>query len=265
MTFQETRPRALTIIGPGKAGRSLHAAAAGAGIESVLLDRAALANLAGSALHDRIVILAVPDGEIANACSTVCALGPVGAAIGHLSGATPLAALAAAERAGCSLFSMHPLQTFADATTAPTGAYCAITAGDPATAAEVTELATALGMHPFPLADENRAVYHAAASVASNFLVTLEQTAADLLAEAGIEQGRDLLAPLLNQTLSNWVERGPAALTGPIARGDEATVERHLEAIERHAPEIRELYLVLAERTRELAANARSAREAATV
>jgi predicted short-subunit dehydrogenase-like oxidoreductase (DUF2520 family) len=89
--------------------------------------------------------------------------------------------------------------------------------------------------------------------MASNFLVALEESAADLLGRAGVEDARELLAPLVLRTATNWAERGGEALTGPIARGDEETVARHLEAIRELAPELEGLYEALAARTRELA------------
>jgi predicted short-subunit dehydrogenase-like oxidoreductase (DUF2520 family) len=107
-------------------------------------------------------------------------------------------------------------------------------------------------MRPFEVPEEHRAAYHAAASIASNFLVTLEESAAGLLTAAGIDDARELLAPLVLRTAANWAERGGDALTGPIARGDEETVHRHLEALRELAPELVDLYEALAERTREL-------------
>ena len=92
-----------------------------------------------------------------------------------------------------------------------------------------------LGMRPFEIDDEHRAAYHAAASIASNFLVTLQESAAELLGATGAEDARELLSPLVLRTAANWSERGPDALTGPIARGDEATVERHVEALRERA------------------------------
>jgi predicted short-subunit dehydrogenase-like oxidoreductase (DUF2520 family) len=108
-------------------------------------------------------------------------------------------------------------------------------------------------MHPFELSEDQRAAYHAAASIASNFLVALEESAAELLRRTGIEDGRELLAPLVQRSAANWAAWGSAALTGPIARGDEETVERHLEAIEEQMPELLDLYRALSERTRALA------------
>ena len=85
-----------------------------------------------------------------------------------------------------------------------------------------------------------------------NFLVALEESAAGLLAAAGVEDGRELLAPLVLRTAANWAERGPDALTGPIARGDTATVERHRAALTETAPELLPLYDALAERAHDL-------------
>ena len=96
------------------------------------------------------------------------------------------------------------------------------------------------------------AAIHAAAAMASNFLIALEEAAAELLGDI-TPDARELLAPLVLRTAANWSERGPAALTGPIARGDTATVERHLEALRERAPELVPLYEALAERTRALA------------
>ncbi|MEZ5062299.1 MAG: DUF2520 domain-containing protein [Solirubrobacterales bacterium] len=108
-------------------------------------------------------------------------------------------------------------------------------------------------MKPFEIPAGSRAAYHAAASMASNFLIALESSAAALLDAAGIDDARELLAPLVLRSAANWAEAGDAALTGPIARGDEATVARHLEAIAATAPELEDLYRALAERTREIA------------
>jgi predicted short-subunit dehydrogenase-like oxidoreductase (DUF2520 family) len=84
--------------------------------------------------------------------------------------------------------------------------------------------------------------------MASNLLVALEESAAELVEKLGIEDARELLAPLVLRTASNWAERGPGALTGPIARGDRATVERHRTALTENAPELLPVYEALATR-----------------
>jgi predicted short-subunit dehydrogenase-like oxidoreductase (DUF2520 family) len=119
-------------------------------------------------------------------------------------------------------------------------------------------LAKALGMHPVRVAEEDRALYHAAASIASNFLVTLEAAAERAAALAGVD--RDLLAPLVRITVENWAALGPErALTGPVARGDEDTVRRQREAIEYRAPELLPLFDAMVQATRSLAMDAQPA------
>jgi len=108
-------------------------------------------------------------------------------------------------------------------------------------------------MEPFEVPDESRAAYHAAASIASNFLIAIEEAAVELLDRAGVEGGRELLSPLVLSSAANWSERGPDALTGPIARGDSSTIERHREAIRETAEGLLPLYDRLAEQTARVA------------
>jgi predicted short-subunit dehydrogenase-like oxidoreductase (DUF2520 family) len=111
-------------------------------------------------------------------------------------------------------------------------------------------------MTPFEIDDEGRAAYHAAASVASNFLVTLGATAERIAAAAGLEpqQARELLAPLVRRTAENVAALGPErALTGPVARGDERTIEAQRQAVEDAAPELLDLFDELVRQTRALA------------
>ena len=107
-------------------------------------------------------------------------------------------------------------------------------------------------MSAFEVADTDRAAYHAAASIASNFLVTLEDAAEVMLRTAGAD--RSILVPLVRVTLENWAATGaPAALTGPIVRGDEATVARQRAAVADRAPELLALFDALCDRTRAIA------------
>ena len=240
----------LAIVGAGRVGSSLARAAKRAGLPVTLPGReeAATACRACDA-----VLLCVPDTAIADAAATVAEAVPPLRFVGHTSGATTLAELAPAAEAGAETFSIHPLQTIPDAATELDGCPCAI-AGSSADALEFARaLAERLGMRPFEVPDSQRAAYHAAASIASNFLIALEESATSLLEAAGIEDPRELLAPLVLRTAANWAERGGDALTGPIARGDEATVARHLEALRGVAPELVELYEALAARAREMA------------
>jgi predicted short-subunit dehydrogenase-like oxidoreductase (DUF2520 family) len=241
----------LAIVGAGRVGRAIERAAAGAGIDARVAGRRSAVD---SCRATRAALLCVPDAEIEAACEVISPAVPPLELVGHTSGATGLAALEAARLRGAATFSLHPLQTVPDGDASLTGAPCAIAGSDPGAERYARRLAVALGMTPFDVPEEARAAYHAAASISSNFLVTLQETAAELLERAGIEEGRELLVPLVLRTAANWAERGPDALTGPIARGDEATVERQLAAIEACAPALADVYRTLAERTRALAA-----------
>ena len=183
-----------------------------------------------------LVLLCVPDRAIAEVAQGT----PVGPWIAHVSGATPLSALDPHERR----FSVHPLQTFTKARGAEQldGAWAAVASESDEAQGIGLWLAETLGLRPFQLDDESRAVYHAGAAVASNFLVTLREAAGTLLEAAGAPP--EALDPLMRRVIENGFE-----LTGPIARGDWETVERHLAAIRAERPELERLYLMLAEAT----------------
>jgi predicted short-subunit dehydrogenase-like oxidoreductase (DUF2520 family) len=250
MNNQGGAPRALTVVGSGRAGGSIARAARAAGIEVQVVGR----GFPASAVADRCVLLCVPDGAIAAACEQVAGTGASPATAGHVSGASTLEPLDAAG-ATEGVFSVHPLQTIPNAETDLRGAHAAVSGDSPDTVALAWSLAAALGMTPFPVADADRSAYHAAASIASNFLITLEEGAAGLLEKVAVENPREVLAPLIRRTLENWIEAGPDALTGPIARGDIGTVERHRDALAECDPELLEMYDVLAARTAALGAD----------
>ena len=183
--------------------------------------------------HTGLVLICVPDDAIAEVAAVI----PPGPWVGHVSGATPLAALDPHQRR----FSLHPLQTFTR-TRGPEqldGAWAAVTAESDEARSVALWLAKTLGLRPFELADESRPLYHAGAAIASNYLVTLHAVAADLFRAAGAPP--DALAPLMRRTIDNDFE-----LTGPIERGDWDTVEAHRRAIRAARPELEPLYDVLA-------------------
>lgn len=228
--------RRLSIVGRGRAGTALAGAFARAGYEvEGPLGR-------GEPAGAEVVLLCVPDAEIGAAAAAVAAR-----FVGHTSGATPLDDVD---------FGLHPLQTVAGRDTSFEGCGCAIAGRTPEALAVARELALAVGMVPFEIDDGARAAYHASASIASNFLVTLEWMAERVAAAAGIEpaDARRMLAPLVRQTVDNWAELGPrAALTGPVARGDELTVARQRKAIQDAAPDLVPLFDALVAQTRSLA------------
>jgi predicted short-subunit dehydrogenase-like oxidoreductase (DUF2520 family) len=227
--------RRLAIVGRGRVGTALAEAFSRAGIDvEGPLGR-------GEAADSDVVLLCVPDAEIAKAAAAVDA--PF---VGHTSGATPLGSLQ---------FALHPLQTITGPGTALTGAGCAIAGSTPEALELARGLAEVLGMEAFEIRDADRAAYHASASIASNYLVTLEWMAERIAASAGLEPeaARRMLAPLVRQTVENWAELGPErALTGPVARGDEVTVARQRKAIADAAPDLLEAFDALTDATRSL-------------
>ena len=183
-----------------------------------------------------LVVLCVPDAAIPEAAAAV---GP-GPWIAHVSGATPLAALEPHTRR----FGMHPLQTFTRSRGPEQldGAYAAVTAETEEARAVGFWLARTLGLEPFELADEERPLYHAAAAIASNYLVTLYRAASRLFGLAGAPP--EALVPLMTRTIENGFQ-----LTGPIARGDWSVVESHIGALHDSRPELEPMYRALAEAT----------------
>ncbi len=187
-----------------------------------------------------LVLLCVPDREIAGAAAAVAP----GRLVGHCSGAAGLGALAPHEALG-----LHPLMTVTAAGAPFAGAGAAVAGSTPHALAVAHALASVLGLQAVELRDADRAAYHAAASIASNFLVTLEAWA-----EALLPADRALLAPLVRATVENWAQDGPErALTGPIVRGDTATVARQRAAVAAATPERLALWDALAAATGELA------------
>jgi predicted short-subunit dehydrogenase-like oxidoreductase (DUF2520 family) len=236
-------PTRLAIIGRGRLGTALAAALASHRRYAVAgpLGRGEIAN----GRHLDAVLLCVPDSEIA-AVAAQLAPGPL---VGHCSGATGLDILVPHEA-----FSMHPLMTVTVQGASFAGAGAAVAGSTPRALKLAHGIAAALGMRAAEIADADRAAYHAAASIASNFLITLEAAAERIAAHAGAD--REMLVPLVRATVENWAALGPQqALTGPVARGDDATVARQRDAVERVAPELTPLFDVLVEATRALASS----------
>jgi predicted short-subunit dehydrogenase-like oxidoreductase (DUF2520 family) len=213
----------VTVIGAGRAGSAIAAR---------LRERGVRVGEDGE-----LRLLCVPDRAIGEVARSI-APGPW---VAHVSGATPLAELAPHVRR----FSVHPLQTLTTQRGPEQldGAWAAITGEAPDALDHARALAEKLGLRPFVLADDRRALYHAGAAMASNYLVTLHSAASRLLVDAGAPP--EALRPLMERTIANDFE-----LTGPIARGDGTTVERHLAAIRAEEPELEPLYVAFAEATR---------------
>jgi predicted short-subunit dehydrogenase-like oxidoreductase (DUF2520 family) len=193
-----------------------------------------------------IVLLCVPDREIATASARV----DEGPLVGHCSGILGPAVVAPHEG-----LTLHPLLTVTGPSTDFRGAAAAIAGSTPRALAAARSLATALGMEPIEVSEDLRPLYHAAASMASNYLVTIEDAAEALARKVGVE--RRHLVPLARAALDNWERSGLAALTGPIARGDLETVERQRAAVATHASHLLPLWDALAVATSRLAVRVR--------
>lgn len=207
----------IAIIGTGRLGGVLARALSAAGFSIV----GPLRREESMPTVD-IALLCVPDAAIA---AVAFVARPHARLIGHVSGATALTDVD---------FRLHPLQTFTGAEGPEVfhGIGAAIAGRTDEARVVAEQLAHALGARPFAVDDAHRASYHAAASFASNFVLSVLDAAEQLAAAAGIPQheARELLAPLAHRSVDNWASTGAAALTGPIARGDEPTVARQREA-----------------------------------
>ena len=238
--------RDVALVGPGRAGTAVALALLDAGFRVVAVagrdadapsvrtaairfDTAAVA--ADDVGRDAdIVLLASPDDAIEGVAARVAPRLRPGALVLHLSGARGLDALApvVGARADVEVGAIHPLQTLPSGEAgrdALRGAWAAIAGPD-----RVSELAEAIGLQPFRIDDADRATYHAAACVASNHLVALLGQVERLAAAAGVPL--EAFGPLVRSSVEHALALGPeAALTGPVARGDVATVAAHLDAI----------------------------------
>jgi predicted short-subunit dehydrogenase-like oxidoreductase (DUF2520 family) len=227
-------PRSAVVVGAGRVG---------AAVAERLAERVET-RVTGRELEvggADLVLLCVPDRAIAEVAAAV----PTGPWVAHTSGACGLGALEPHARR----FSVHPLQTFTRSRGAEQldGAWAAVS-GESADALEGGfTLARLLGLRPFELDDEERPAYHAGAAIASNYLVTIHWAASELFRAAGAPP--EALEPLMRRTMENGFE-----LTGPIARGDWETVERHVAEIRARRPQLEPMYRALADATATVAA-----------
>jgi predicted short-subunit dehydrogenase-like oxidoreductase (DUF2520 family) len=266
----------ISIIGPGTVGTALGILAARAGLTVVAVggrdedktQRAAARiglEVRPLSIHDaaasaELVLLTVSDDAIEAVCNELAEAGAFqpNAIVAHCSGALGSDALAAAKAAGCRVGSMHPLQTF------PTpeavlerlaGAFC-FCEGDREAVNVLTTVASAVGANPAELSSDGKALYHAAAVTAGNYVTTLLDAAVAMCEQAGINPqiAQQAMAVLAATTAMNACDMDlTQSLTGPVARGDVGTIERHLQAIESCDEDVRKLYCVAALRTVDLA------------
>ncbi len=205
-------------------------------------------NPADAAVKARCVLITTSDDAIAPVCERIARAGAVGPGkkVIHMSGAGGLDLLAAASRKGAFVACVHPIQAFANVKSALSsipGSTFGITA-DEAIRDWAVELVRNIGGVPFFVPGNRKALYHAAACIASNYLVTLMYVVSKIGESFGLVRG----------TIRNIEEHGTvSALTGPIARGDGGTVARHLEAFEESLPRYLNAYQALGEITVDMA------------
>ncbi|MEK7216742.1 MAG: DUF2520 domain-containing protein, partial [Chloroflexota bacterium] len=234
----------IGLVGAGRLGASLVAALAAGGLRVVAVgsrNEAAAASAGARGALGSTSLQAVADhSDVVFITTLDAAIAPVAAGLRwrpgqlvlHCSGALSLDALSAAAEQGAATGCFYPLQTFAAG--AGAGAWDGITValeGEPSVLAFLSGLARRLGGKPIVLASGQKALFHAAAVFASNYTVTLIAGAADLWQRLGFDRDQALsgLLPILRGTVGNLERLGlPGALTGPIVRGDRATIERHL-------------------------------------
>jgi predicted short-subunit dehydrogenase-like oxidoreductase (DUF2520 family) len=234
--------QSICVIGPGRLGRAIAARLRERGHDVVLTREA------GDAGGSDLVLLCVPDRAI----EAVAALLPPGPWRAHCSGATGLDALGPGPRA----FSVHPLMTFrSDGDPRQLdGVHAAISARDETATEAARAFAHDLGLIPFVLDDAARPLYHCAAAMAGSVTTAAFLAAVRAMGHAGLEPARAarVLAPLAAQAIANAAALPDASsLTGPVARGDAVTVERHLAALHAADPELERAYLAFVAATAE--------------
>ena len=251
------------IIGTGRLGRSLAAALQKAGYDLKYIASAesksaeTTAQLTGAKIitppysvldEAGLIFITVPDRVISEIARSLA--GTIddftGRHILHCSGILTSEVLAPLREKGASTLSFHPLQTFPQEIDAGRfqDIYIALEGEDILFGQKVAQ---DLGGKPFRIKAENKALYHAAACTASNYLIALAAAAGDMMEAAGLdpESGIEILLPLIAGTVMSLKESGvEKGLTGPIARGDTPTVEKHLEALA-SLPELKHLYAIL--------------------
>jgi predicted short-subunit dehydrogenase-like oxidoreductase (DUF2520 family) len=266
----DARPARLRVgvVGVGRVGATLgsalrragHEIVAASGVSAQSRDRAAryLPGVPVLAVDETVtaadfVLLAVPDDVLRPLVTGLAGTDTFrpGQLVAHTSGAQGIGVLDAAAARGVLALALHPVMTFAgrpEDLDRLDGATWGVTAADelrPVAEALVVEM----GGEPVWVPESARARYHTALTIASNHLVTLVNDSLGLLTGAGVAEPGRLLAPLLSAALDNVLRLGDAALTGPVSRGDTATVALHLDTLRRTAPDLLASYVALAQRT----------------
>jgi predicted short-subunit dehydrogenase-like oxidoreductase (DUF2520 family) len=242
----------VAIVGVGKVGRGLHRALREAGVGCTIVSAREFAEHPRR-LRGDVVVIAARDGAIARVVEAIVASGkmPPNAVAVHCAGALDAEVLAPLRAHCAGVAQMHPMISFADPARPPSLVRGhAHVAGDPEAEKRARKLCRAIGMIPRTFADLDRVAYHASAGLVANGAAALAAAGAELLRRAGAtpDQIPAMLGPLLRSVAENVERMGlPAALTGPVRRGDAASVKKHLETLKLKAPELVPLYVATAE------------------
>jgi predicted short-subunit dehydrogenase-like oxidoreductase (DUF2520 family) len=201
-------------------------------------------------LDSDIVWIAVPDDAIANVASQLAARQPwKGRIVFHSSGALTSDELAPLRARGAKVASVHPMMTFVRSTVPQMAGVAFAVEGDAAAVRAAKSLVERLGGRPFTIRKANKVLYHAFGSFASPLVIALMASLEQVAQAAGIRNQdiKPIMLPLLLQTLGNYCKHdAAAAFSGPIVRGDVATVRKHLAEM-LHLPEARAVYVALAQ------------------
>lgn len=260
--------RTVTIIGPGRVGRALTIAlprdkyrieqlVARDADAALLLSRNEDVNIPIRSLSELelissdLIFITTGDGQIADVAAKLVGLVGPGTVVVHTSGSLSSAILSPVSECGCNVGSLHPLVSISSPVLGAErfrGAYFCVE-GNASAAAVGREIVTDLGGISFSVDTEKKALYHAAAVMACGHLVALTQVAIEMMSKCGLDQefARAIVLPLIESTVQNLKEQEvAAALTGPFARADVATFERHIEILRKSdMPGVLELYLEL--------------------
>lgn len=263
----------IAIIGPGRVGVSigtaalaagyrLRAVAGGTGEERARAAAAQLdapyVNIESAAEGCALLLLAVPDDEIAGVCEDLAASGALAdrPAVIHFSGALGSDILTPAAEKGCPVASMHPLQTFPDGVVTDVRGTWWCIEGNAGAVEAARQLCAETGGQARTIDTSAKPLYHAASVFCSNYLVAMIDAGLELYRAAGIEDddAREAVAPLVRAAVANALQSGPAAaLTGPVERGDAATVRSHVDAVAAVSADILDLYRAAGKHTVRLA------------
>jgi predicted short-subunit dehydrogenase-like oxidoreductase (DUF2520 family) len=268
------RPARLRVgvVGTGRVGAVLGAALRLAGHEIVAASAVSAASLRRAermlpgvhiAAPDEVVavadlvLLAVPDDVLRQLVAGLAGADAwrAGQLVAHTSGSVGIGVLDAAAARGVLPLALHPVMTFTgrpeDVDRIAGATFGVTAAGELRPVAET--LVVEMGGEPVWVPETARPLYHAALTIGSNHLVTLVNDALTVLDTAGVEAPARLLAPLLSASLDNVLRLGDAALTGPVSRGDVATISTHLRTLTESAPGVVPSYIAMARRTAERA------------